>query len=78
MKYHIEPHQRFSGTDVQGLQMAREGIPTGLVGIPLRYMHTNVESLALADLERVGRLLAEFISRLDGETMTELVSEMID
>ncbi len=78
MKFQIEPHQSYSGTDAEGLQMAREGIPTGLVGIPLRYMHTNVESLALSDLERVGRLLAEFISRLNDETMAELVSEMID
>ncbi len=78
MKVHIEPHQRFSGTDAEGLQLAREGIPTGLIGIPLRYMHTTVESLALADLERTGRLLAEFISRLDGETLSEFASEMVD
>jgi endoglucanase len=78
MTFQIEPHQRFSGTDAAGLQIAREGIPTGLVEIPLRYMHTSVESIALADIERVGRLSAEFISRLDSETLSEIVAEMMD
>ena len=58
-------HSRASGTDAFAVQVARSGIPTGLISIPLRYMHTMVESISLKDVERSGRLLAEFIARLD-------------
>jgi tetrahedral aminopeptidase len=78
MKVHPDPHSRFSGTDAFGLQVAREGIPTGLLGIPLRYMHTMVESVATADIERVGRLLAEFIVRLDSDFLSKLAKEMME
>ncbi|MCP5098660.1 MAG: M42 family metallopeptidase, partial [Chloroflexi bacterium] len=60
MKVHTGTHSRASGTDAFGLQVARDGIPTGLVSIPLRYMHTMVESIDLRDLERSGRLMGEF------------------
>jgi endoglucanase len=54
-----------SGTDAFALQVARAGIPTMVVGIPLRNMHTPVEIIALKDITRVGRLLAEFALSLD-------------
>ena len=56
-----------SGTDAWGIQVAREGIPTGLIEIPLRYMHQPVETAALQDIERAGRLLASFIARLEAD-----------
>lgn len=61
----VEPFPYNSGTDAYALQIAREGIPTGLVQIPLRYMHTMVETVDTADVERAGRLLAELTTRLD-------------
>ena len=42
-----------------------EGIPTAVVGIPLRYMHTPVEVVSLQDIRRAGRLLAETILAID-------------
>lgn len=63
--YQVDPSPYPGGTDAYAIQMARGGIPTGLVAIPLRYMHTAVETVCLADIERAGRLLAEFIVRLD-------------
>jgi len=63
--YQIEPIPGRSGTDAWAIQVAREGIPTGLLSIPLRYMHTSVETLVIRDVERTGRLLAGFIARLD-------------
>jgi endoglucanase len=54
----------YSGTDAFAMQVAREGIPTMLVSIPLRYMHTPVEIVSIRDVQRTGRLLAEFISGL--------------
>ncbi|MBN2390306.1 MAG: M20/M25/M40 family metallo-hydrolase [Anaerolineae bacterium] len=65
--YQHEPVPGSSGTDAWGIQVAREGIPTGLVEIPLRYMHQPVETAALPDIERAGRLLASFIARLEAD-----------
>jgi endoglucanase len=52
--------------------VTREGIPTALISIPLRYMHTSVETLSLKDLKRIGRLLALFIANLDEAFAEEL------
>ncbi|MGD0707844.1 MAG: M20/M25/M40 family metallo-hydrolase [Anaerolineaceae bacterium] len=63
--FQIEPMPRHSGTDAFALQVVAEGIPTMVIGIPLRYMHTPVESVSFKDIERAGHLLAEFIARLE-------------
>ncbi len=78
MKVQDEPHGRGSGTDAYGLQIARDGIPTGLIGIPLRYMHTMVETVDLKDVERSGRLLGEFITRLDANFIDDLSKAMTE
>ena len=54
-----------SGTDAYPMQTTAEGIPTALVEFPIRYMHTPVESVSVKDIQRAGRLLAEFIVSLD-------------
>ena len=53
------------GTDAWAIQVSREGIPCGLLSIPLRYMHTTVEMLNLDDLANTGRLLASFAAGID-------------
>jgi len=58
-----------SGTDAWAIQVAREGIPTGLLSIPVRYMHTVVETVNLKDVSRTGRLMAAFIAQLDGDAL---------
>lgn len=50
-----------TGTNAWGVQIAREGIATAVLSVPLRYMHTPVEVLELQDLEQTARLLAEFV-----------------
>ena len=77
MKAHPEPHARYSGTDAMALYVARAGIPTGVVGIPLRYMHTMVESADLRDIERAGRLLAEFAIRLDNQFLSKIAADLL-
>jgi putative aminopeptidase FrvX len=72
ISYQTDPIPGASGTDAWAMQIAREGMPTALVSIPLRYMHTTVETLALKDLERIGRLLALFIAHLDEPFAQEL------
>jgi endoglucanase len=51
---------RATGTDANVMQISRDGVATGLIGIPNRYMHSPVEVVCLDDLERAARLLAEF------------------
>ncbi|MGD8457809.1 MAG: M20/M25/M40 family metallo-hydrolase [Anaerolineales bacterium] len=65
-------YQRSSGTDAYFLQLAAEGIPTMILSIPLRYMHTPVEMLQIKDITRTARLLVEFITMLDDEFMGKL------
>lgn len=61
-----------SGTDVTAMQIARAGLPTAIVSIPLRNMHTSVEVVALKDITRTGRLLAEFIAGLQVDFLEAL------
>lgn len=63
---------RMSGTDAYAMQIAAEGIPTMVVSIPLRYMHTPVEVVAVKDIHRAGRLLAEFIAGLEPDFMSKI------
>ena len=60
----IEPIPGHSGTDAWAIQVTQAGIPTGLISIPLRYMHTSVETLDMQDVLNSGKLLAHFISSL--------------
>jgi putative aminopeptidase FrvX len=55
---------RATGTDANVIQLSRKGVATGLVTVPLRYMHTPTEVLSLKDLEAVCQLLVSFIYEL--------------
>ena len=50
-----------TGTDARALQIACAGVPCVLISVPLKYMHTTVETLSLDMLREAGRLLAHFI-----------------
>ncbi len=65
--YQIEIVPGASGTDGWAIQVAREGVPTAILSIPLRYMHTSVETLSIKDVQRTARLMARFIAGLDEE-----------
>ena len=65
-----------SGTDAWAIQVSRAGVPTALLSIPLRNMHSPVETLDLKDIERCGRLLAHFICALD-EDFVDYLSLML-
>lgn len=70
--YAVEVMPRHSGTDAYAMQVASEGIPTMVVSIPLRYMHTPVEVVTQKDIKRTAHLLSEFIAHLDSGYMEEL------
>jgi putative aminopeptidase FrvX len=58
---------RATGTDANAIQLSRDGVATGLVGLPNRYMHSPVETVCLADLDAAAQLLAEFIGQIGPE-----------
>ncbi len=58
---------RWTATDADAYQVSRAGIPTGLVSIPLRYMHSPVEMVDLGDVEAVVQLLVAFATSVDPE-----------
>lgn len=66
--YTVQAAARDTGTDADAIFSAHRGVATGLVSVPLRYMHTPNELVALPDLERAARLLAGFARRLGPAT----------
>ncbi|MBV9820321.1 MAG: M20/M25/M40 family metallo-hydrolase [Solirubrobacterales bacterium] len=64
MAFSVESLGRGTGTDADAVHVARAGIPTGLVSVPLRYMHSAVELVALSDIEATARLIAAFAQHL--------------
>lgn len=66
--YQLEAEPSVTGTDARAIQVTRGGIPTGLISVPLRYMHTPTEVICLRDLEATVRLIARFAQDLAPDT----------
>src|SRR5438552_8278656 len=64
----IEASARATGTDADAVHLSRGGVPTALVSIPIRYMHSPVELVQLDDVNACARLIAATALRLDGKT----------
>lgn len=64
----VEAAGRSTGTDADAVHLSRGGVPTALVSIPMRYMHSPVELVDLADVHACARLIAAAACRLDRET----------
>ena len=71
-KLQVEAMPGDSLTDAWLLQVSGEGVPTLLIGIPLRNMHTPVEVVDVRDVKRAGRLLATFIAGLEPDFLESL------
>jgi endoglucanase len=71
MPFTVEATARATGTDADAVHLSRGGVPTSLVSIPLRYMHSPVELVELEDVHACARLIAAMALRLSGkETLT--------
>lgn len=57
-----------TGTDANAMQINRAGVATGLLGVPLRYMHTPCEMLSLEDVENCAKLMAAYCRRVRPDT----------
>jgi putative aminopeptidase FrvX len=64
----IEASGRATGTDADAVHLSRGGVPTGLVSIPIRYMHSPVELVQLQDVHDCARLIAAAALRLQRES----------
>lgn len=73
--YATEIMPKSSGTDGMAMQVSARGIPTFVIGIPIRYMHTPVEMVGMKDIKRAGRLLAEFVAGLEPDFLNTIVWE---
>lgn len=60
----VESLGKGTGTDADAIHLSRAGVPTGLVSVPCRYMHSPVEMVALDDVDAAARLIAAFAGRL--------------
>ncbi len=67
IEYSIGASGRGTSTDADAIQISRSGIPTGLVSIPLRYMHSPVELVDLDDVEAAIELLVAFAGNLSAD-----------
>lgn len=65
--YQIEAEPGVTGTDARAIQVTRGGKASGLISVPLRYMHTTTEVIKLEDLELTVKLLVRFIRDLDSK-----------
>lgn len=65
VQYELTP--RMTGTDADRMRLTGTGVPVSLVSLPLRYMHSPVETVSLKDIEQEIDLLTEMILNLSGE-----------
>ncbi|MDX1494713.1 MAG: M42 family metallopeptidase [Longimicrobiales bacterium] len=66
--YTIQASPKATRTDADGIHLTRHGVPTGLVSVPNRYMHSPNEVVSVDDLFNTARLIAAFIRDLDADT----------
>ena len=67
--YQLEVMTGHTGTNGWHMQIAREGIATSVISLPLKYMHTPIEVVEERDIEAVASLLAGFVQDLDREVL---------
>lgn len=64
--YTLEIMNGRTGTNADGIVISRDGVPTTLVSIPLRYMHSPSEVVCLEDMQSVSRLVMSYIEYRGG------------
>ena len=52
-----------TGTNADSIAASKAGVPTGLISIPIRYMHTPVEVVDISDIEHTAKILSEYVKK---------------
>ncbi|WP_035293380.1 M42 family metallopeptidase [Clostridium sp. KNHs214] len=73
ISYSVEVEPGSTGTDAWDIQVTRGGIPTLLISIPEKYMHTSVEVANMEDIKNTGKLIAKFIEEIKEEEVEGLL-----
>jgi endoglucanase len=68
LPYTVQANARSTSTDADAIYLSRNGVATGIVAVPNRYMHSPNEIVSLADLDSTISLIVEFICGMDGTT----------
>ena len=68
LPFTVTASARSTGTDADALHVSRSGVPSAVVSVPLRYMHSPVEMVQLDDVENTAKLIAAFAQRLEPGT----------
>lgn len=71
--YQVEVEAGNTGTDAWDIQTVRKSIPTLLISIPQKYMHTTVEMVNMKDVLSTGRIIAKFIEKVASSDLEELL-----
>ena len=64
----VAPEPGGTGTDGNAMQISRAGMATGILGVPLRYMHTPCELLSLTDVEQTAQVMAGYCRQVQPDT----------
>jgi putative aminopeptidase FrvX len=63
--YQLQASSRFTGTDTDAFAFSNAGVPSALISLALRYMHTTVETVHKSDVENCIRLMYEAVIKLN-------------
>jgi endoglucanase len=67
LPFTVSASARYTGTDADATHISRGGIPSTVVSVPLRYMHSPVEMVQLSDVENAAKVIAAFARRLSAD-----------
>ncbi len=71
--YQVEIEPGNTGTDAWDIQITKEGIPTLLISLPIKHMHTSVELINVDDIENTGLLISKLIEYLNSKNLEEIL-----
>lgn len=71
--YQVEVEPGNTGTDAWDIQITHEGIPTLLISIPIKYMHTSVEVVNMEDIKNTGLIISKLIEKLKSEEVGDVL-----
>lgn len=68
LNYQLQAVSRFTGTDTDAFAFSNGGVPSALISLPLRYMHTTVETVHKSDVEHCIKLMYEVLQKITPKT----------